>query len=307
MRWLAAALALAGPAAALELSAPLDCPHCYIQSYVDRDPGPGAADYTCGALSYDGHKGTDFRTATIAEMRRGVPIIAAAPGVVVGVRNDQPEGVSIPGQECGNGVVIAHDGGFETQYCHLAPGSITVKAGDTVERGRKLGLMGLSGNTEFPHLHFSVRRDGEPVDPFDGRRMASGCTLADEETLWAERPAYRSGGLVDAGFTDAPPELEAIRAGPLPKLTSAPAALIIWARFYGLSKGDEIQLILAGPNGETHAESVTVLDRSRAEEMRFTGVRSPQPGWPAGRYWGVITLRQNGVLEKTKVISHDLN
>ena len=81
MRWLAAALALAGPAAALELSAPLDCPDCYIQSYVDRDPGPGAADYTCGALSYDGHNGTDFRTATIAEMREGVPVIAAAPGV----------------------------------------------------------------------------------------------------------------------------------------------------------------------------------------------------------------------------------
>ena len=68
----------------------------------------------------------------------------------------------LDGKECGNGVVIAHDQGLETQYCHLKQGSISVKVGDTVQVGDVLGEIGLSGRTQFPHVHVSVRHKWKP-------------------------------------------------------------------------------------------------------------------------------------------------
>jgi murein DD-endopeptidase MepM/ murein hydrolase activator NlpD len=61
--------------------------------------------------------------------------------------------------------VIVHDQGWETQYCHLKHGSISVKVGDTVQVGDVLGKIGLSGRTQFPHVHVSVRHNGTRIDP----------------------------------------------------------------------------------------------------------------------------------------------
>ncbi len=58
-------------------------------------------------------------------------------------------------RECGNGVVIAHAGGWETQYCHMAQGGLAVKPDQPVTTGQTLAV-GLSGLTEYPHLHFTV-------------------------------------------------------------------------------------------------------------------------------------------------------
>ena len=59
---------------------PVDCAMgsvCSIQNYIDHDSGPGWLDHACGPLSYDGHRGIDFRVPTLIEMRRGVPVVAA--------------------------------------------------------------------------------------------------------------------------------------------------------------------------------------------------------------------------------------
>ena len=110
------------------LSLPVDCKIgsvCTIQNYVDRDPGPGASDYTCGRLVYDGHEGTDFRLPDGSWLDRDIPVLAAAPGEVMGTRNDvrdhapgayEPD--RIKDRECGNGVLIDHGDGWRTQYCH---------------------------------------------------------------------------------------------------------------------------------------------------------------------------------------------
>jgi hypothetical protein len=53
---------------------PIDCEigkSCVLQNYVDRDPGPGARDYRCGPLAYDGHKGTDIRVIDLPAFKRG--------------------------------------------------------------------------------------------------------------------------------------------------------------------------------------------------------------------------------------------
>ena len=313
---IAAALALIAGAAAiiffvsrqaendlLVLDLPIDCEmgaRCYIQSYVDRDPGPGAADFTCGSLTYDGHKGVDFRVATFAEMESGVSIIAAASGHVRAIRDgvDDLGAENYPeGQDCGNAVVLTHDNGWETQYCHLAKGSIAVQSGDQIEVGDQLGLMGFSGRTEFPHLHLSIRKGGEPVDPFGAQNASQSCETAENESLWSENAqsdlTYRPGGIVDIGVTGSPPDLVNIRQGDQPSLDQASAdTLFVWGRFFGVQEGDLLTISLTGPDGEIVTDE-TRVNRNRAEEMRYAGARNTS-GWPKGGYQAIAILTRKG-------------
>jgi murein DD-endopeptidase MepM/ murein hydrolase activator NlpD len=65
----------------------------------------------------------------------------------------------------GRTVVVQHPGGFQTMYAHLR--QIVVGLGAEVESGSPIGLMGSSGRSTGPHLHFEVRRGGVPLDPLD--------------------------------------------------------------------------------------------------------------------------------------------
>ncbi len=166
------------PLAALELGLPLACmpgTDCWLVRLVDHDPGPGFADHRCGTLGSDGHDGTDFAIADPQRMAAGVPVLAAAAGVVQGVRDGMPDQPpqgrlvhDFADRNCGNGVLLRHVDGWETQYCHLRQGSVRVAAGDRVEAGQPLGLVGMSGEANFPHVHLSVRREGVGIDPFTG-------------------------------------------------------------------------------------------------------------------------------------------
>ena len=157
IRGLILALALATPAGAIDLALPADCTlgdTCYIQQYFDHDPGPGAQDFTCGGLSYDGHDGTDIALPSRAAMAAGVAVLAAAAGTVTGTRDGLADFAPVvPGKECGNGVIIDHGQGWQTQYCHMKQGSITVHPGDSVTSGTPLGRIGQTGLADFPQLH----------------------------------------------------------------------------------------------------------------------------------------------------------
>jgi murein DD-endopeptidase MepM/ murein hydrolase activator NlpD len=65
--------------------------------------------------------------------------------------------------EYGKIVIVAHDDGTETAYAHNSKN--LVKAGDRVEAGTRIALLGSTGRSTGPHLHFELRRDGQPVDP----------------------------------------------------------------------------------------------------------------------------------------------
>ena len=83
-------------------------------------------------------------TGTIKALRDGVSDIAYTPA----------HATELDGKECGNGVVIAHDQGWETLYCHLKQGVISVNVGDTVQVDDVLGKIGLSGQTRFHTFMF---------------------------------------------------------------------------------------------------------------------------------------------------------
>ena len=63
---------------------PLACAQagCVVRNFVDAEPGPGAKDHECGALTYDGHDGTDILAASYEVMAGGVDVVAAAGGTV---------------------------------------------------------------------------------------------------------------------------------------------------------------------------------------------------------------------------------
>lgn len=277
---------------------PLECrlgETCFLQSHVDRDPGPGAADFTCGPASYDGHKGTDFRLATRAEIADGVAVLAAAPGAVRAVRDGMAdrrlgETPDVSGRECGNGVVIDHEDGWSTQYCHLRRGSVAVAPGDRVVAGDRLGLVGLSGETEFPHLHLTLRRGETVIDPFTGAAIDTPCGPGD--SLWAEPIPPQIGEIMLAGFATGIPDYATIRTDPPrpDRLAADAPALVVWTHAIALRAGDRLVLTLRDPQGRVVAEDVHAMPRNRATQYRAVGLRRPAGGWVPGRWTGEVAL-----------------
>jgi hypothetical protein len=300
---IAALLLPAAPIAAgeLQLEFPLDClvgETCHIQHLVDRDPGPGVQDYSCGTLSYDGHKGVDIALPTLADMHRGVDVLAAAGGVVSGWRDGVADIVPISstqGRECGNGVVLRHDDGWETQYCHMKRGSIQVQNGDRIEPGDILGQVGLSGKTEFPHLHLSVRRDGKVIDPFApaslGHCRADGGAARD--AMWETNIAYLPGGLLDAGFAVGIPTYDDVKAGRAAQsgLAANASGLVIYGYGFAGHKDDALEMRITGPSGVILSQTIT-LEKDQAQFFRATGKRLTTTRWPAGHYNGTVVMRR---------------
>ena len=294
----------ASPAPTFLLSSPVDCDlgrDCYIQQYRDHDVGAGAMDYRCAGLSYDGHKGTDFAVATLSQMEAGVAVIAAAPGTVKAVRDGMEDAYFTPeraealrGRECGNGLVIDHGQGWETQYCHLKEGSIRVTAGDVIARGDALGQIGMSGRAAFPHLHLSLRKDGAHIDPFDPDGKIE-CNAPDARTLWATPMPYQPGGVLDVGFADHVPSYEAVKIGrsAVENMQRDADALVLFGYAFGGRVGDQLNLVLLGPTGVV-IERTEPLNKAQAQFFRAIGKRTPPGGWPAGHYQGVVTLLRDG-------------
>lgn len=307
-------LLLAGPspgeeAFVPELGLPIACTlgtTCHIQNLVDLDPGPEARDFTCGTMTYNGHNGIDLRVPDLAAMRAGVEVVAAAGGVVRGARDGMPDRSvretgreAVASRECGNGVVIAHGSGWQTQYCHMAEGSIRVARGQRVEAGTVLGRVGISGLSEYPHLHFTVRNSAGNVDPFAFERDPAVC--GGGRSLWApairDTLAYRTPVVLNAGFTDRPPSRAEVDSGELASRQIGPdsASLVTYARGIVLKAGDVQRLVLLGPGGEQLAENVLPpLARPAAQHMLYAGKRRPASGWTPGAYAGVYTIERDG-------------
>ena len=289
---------------AFELELPIGCKpgeNCFIQNYFDKAPEPGAKDYTCGFLSYDGHKGTDFRISWSA-MQKGVAVKAAASGRVKAIRNNMQDinvraiGFdAIKGKEAGNGVVIEHEDVWETQYSHLKQGSIRVKAGDKVKAGQILGMVGLSGKTEFPHLDIQVRLRGKAVCPFAGLTDSAGCGIK-EKPLWdtdvLKTLTYVATGIIAKGFSSAVPDMDSALKGEYSSknFSKNSPALVFWIAVFGVQQGDEEALQIIDPDGKIFAEYHGIIEKNQAQRFRFVGKKLKGKAWVKGEYTGIYKL-----------------
>lgn len=291
-------------------SLPLRCTpgsDCWIANHVDLDPGPGVRDYNCSRFSYEGHNGTDIALRDLKALDEGVAVLAAAAGRVLRARDGEPD-LSVrdrsPGavkdRECGNGVVIEHVGGYQTQYCHLRRGSVTVKAGDNVAAGESIGLVGLSGNTEYPHLHWTVRHAGRVLDPFRGRSDAAGCGVG-EAPLW--NPAtlaalpYAPGAIFNFGVASAPVKPEAVRRGEHRERSLAAEAPVyaVWLEAFAVRAGDTLEITVDAPDGTRLLNYRAAIERDQARIFRYAASKRSASPWPAGRYVNRIRLAASAV------------
>ena len=103
----------------------------------------------------------------------GSEILSVADGVVAAVKDGIPENVPGPTSRAvpitpetigGNHVILDIGGGHFAFYAHMQPGSLRVKVGDRVRRGQVIGLVGNSGNSTEPHLHFHVTDGNSPLE-----------------------------------------------------------------------------------------------------------------------------------------------
>lgn len=294
----------------LRFEIPIDCivgETCFVQNYVDVDPGPAAADFTCGTLTYNKHKGTDFRIRDLAEMKRGVEVLAAAAGRVLRIRDGVPDGFrdevgqeKIKGRQCGNGMVIDHGDGWETQYCHMRRGSIRVKPGQRVRAGDPIGLVGLSGKTEFPHVHISIRRNKRTLDPFVGSKQFEGCGMMGAP-LWtaaAQRSlAYQPSGILNTAFSSENPTMRGIERGAyFDQPPRRKSNLIFYVRLFGLQENDRIHISILDPTLKTVVENITnPAKKNKAQWMQFIGKRPPSNGWRSGIYRGEYRILRDGI------------
>lgn len=166
-----------------------------ISNYVDHDSAfPNRVrDYACGTRSYDNangynHAGTDYFLWPFpwrAMDEGAVSVVAAADGVIVGRDDGNPDRACAMSNLPWNAVYVRHDDGSIAWYGHLRRGSVTGKQpGDSVATGEYLGLVGSSGSSTGPHLHFELHdATGRVVDPRHGD-----CNAAPDR--WDPVPPY---------------------------------------------------------------------------------------------------------------------
>ena len=292
--WIPAA-AQQGPAFDLPMNCSNDTP-CFVQNLVDMDNGPRIRDPFCNAATFNKHKGTDIRLPRIADMTKWGEILAMADGVVTATRDSQLDRLMesqadrkrVRGRECGNGVAINHgriDGRkYTTQYCHMEKNSVAVKPGERVKRGQKIGQMGLSGATEFPHIHVSIRRDGVVVDPFTGNPAGTKCQAADMSGSLFSAAAQKQLGnsgfqhLLEDGFAGGEVNGNQVLRGSYKRPTLS-GPLVYFAKYINLKKGDFIRLSITGPGGEYARTQTKPLDRKKSTYTAYVGrKRPPKPG-----------------------------
>ena len=257
-----------------------------ISNFFDHNAAfPGfLRDHECGERTYDtaagyNHAGTDYFIWPFpwqGMAQNAMQVRAAAGGIIVARADGFPDrNCSFDAADLPNYIAIRHTDGTVGRYLHLKRGSLTSKQlGKTVEAGEYLGMVGSSGISTGPHLHFELRNVFDaPIDPYVGF-----CNVAPGR--WAEQPPYRDSRLLAVATHHAPPqaspgcgEVET----PNYHWRFAPGDdVFLTAYFRDLRRGDPLRVELFRPDGSL--QSRLDLDTSGMEAEYYSGA-----------YWYVST------------------
>lgn len=275
-------------------------------NYVDMGPDDDKkTDPACLNRTYDGHKGTDFMILDEKSMEKGVNVITPLAGTVTRIRDGEPDQWSTDEQlkeiknqrkECGNAILVDHGDDLQTIYCHLKNGSVQVKPNQEVGQGDVLAQVGLSGLTQFPHLHFGIIKENQIIDPFTGQNNTQECGKK-RGTLWNSdlEITYQPFVIQNLGFSTDIPALDTIeKDGSSPSEISLDSNILtFWVTLFGVQEGDDITLEIKDPNGKTFAKREVIQDKERTRQFYYAGRRTTKTPLIEGVYTGEITIKRN--------------
>jgi murein DD-endopeptidase MepM/ murein hydrolase activator NlpD len=230
-----------------------------ISNYVDEDPAnPGhVLDYSCGTRTYDqagyNHQGTDIYSWPFAwrKMAQGEYVaVAGAPGVIVNKQDGNFDRSCAKGTNApANFVFVQHADGSIAWYFHLKSGGLTAKnIGDPVALGEFIGIVGSSGSSTGPHLHFELYdNQNRLVDPWEGA-----CNARGTPSRWVQQDPYYVPRINALATSDAVPEFPVCPDVELPHFQSyfVPGATVYAvAYFRDLARGDTATFNFYRPDG----------------------------------------------------------
>ncbi|HRJ88728.1 MAG TPA: FG-GAP-like repeat-containing protein [Pyrinomonadaceae bacterium] len=234
-----------------------------ISNFVDHNAAfPNQLqDYNCGTRTYDlssgyNHKGIDIFTWPFGWNKMDnneVVIVASAPGTIISKTDGNFDRSCAIGSGQWNAVYVRHADNSVAWYGHMKSGSTTSKAvGATVAAGEYLGVVGSSGSSTGPHLHFELYGgDNLLKDPYSGP-----CNSMNTASWWAAQEAYRVPKINRLMTGSAGPTFPTC---PTPEVTNEKRifkrgdALTTSAYYRDQTTGHVTQFALLRPDGSTHS------------------------------------------------------
>ncbi len=232
----------------------------FMGNFVDHNPSfPNQLlDYNCGTRTYDlpsgyNHKGIDIINFPFAwnKMDNNETVaVAAADGQIIFKQDGNfDRSCSFNTTTTWNIVVLRHSDGTVSYYGHLKLNSLTTKVvGETVTQGEFLGVIGSSGISTVPHLHFEIYNAANQLqDPYQGP-----CNLMNSFSYWLVQLAYRDSSINKLMTHSAQPVSQSC---PNPSITNEKnvftpgSQIFVSASYRDLVAGQVSQLSLIQPDG----------------------------------------------------------
>jgi murein DD-endopeptidase MepM/ murein hydrolase activator NlpD len=168
------------------------CEYHVVSAYVDQNTALSAIqDFNCLTNTYDGHHGTDIAVFPYGFYKMDnnqIEVIAAAAGTIIQRADGNFDRNCVTTSTPANSIIIQHADGSQALYWHMKKNSVTSKiVGQTVVAGEYLGVVGSSGSSSGPHLHFETWSGSTNTtykDPYSGT-----CNTLNANSWWvSQRP-----------------------------------------------------------------------------------------------------------------------
>lgn len=259
-----------------------DCDFYFIGAYVDQDTNSiTIMDYDCGSNTYDAHHGTDIAAWPFGFYKMDnnqVEVIAAAPGTIIQKADGNFDRNCSSNTLTANSIIIQHADGSQALYWHMKSNSLTAKiVGQTVVAGEYLGVVGSSGSSSGPHLHFEVwtgNTNTTYIDPFSGN-----CNTLNNSSWWNVQKPHTNPALIKVSIntTDIP-----LNSCPITEVNNEADTFAIPFQGAGLSPGyakfyiflrDDVAGMTAdckilNPNGSTFS-SFTYTSAANNKSLKY--------------------------------------
>ncbi len=281
-----------------------------ISNFVDQNLNfPNQIlDYNCGMRTYDqssgyNHAGVDIFTYPFGWNKVDgdeVAIIAAAAGTIIYKSDGNPDRNCSFNSSNWNAVYLRHADGTVSWYGHMKRNSQTTKpVGATVTQGEFLGIVGSSGNSTGPHLHFEIYDPNNKLqDPYQGS-----CNTLNSTSYWQNQLPYRDSKINKLMTHSAPPSFSTC---PNPDIKNEknvflPGEQLIVAGYYhDQVAGQVTQYSIVQPDGVIATNWTHTSPNTYSASYWYFTLTIPQ-GVPGG-IWKFRAVYQNQTYEQTFTI-----